>query len=79
MFLFHRLSFYLLEKKKKKWGHRASYLSGGPNLTPPPQTSMIIQNKTLRGDFFCHLYITHYMHEVAQHYDAKKEEKENKV
>ena len=27
----------------------------------------------------CHPYITYYLHEVTQHYKAKKEEKENKA
>ena len=52
LFLFHGLSLDL----RKKWGgggcHRTNYLSGGPNLTLPPQNSKIIQYKTLRSDFF---------------------------
>ena len=62
-------------KKKKIEGHRTNYLSGRPNLTPPPQVMRIIQYKTLRSDFFCHLYITYYLYEVTQYYNAKIEEK----
>ena len=52
LFLFHRLSFYILEKRKKIGGHHTNYLSGGSNLTPPPQISRIIQYKTLRSVIF---------------------------
>ena len=38
VFLFHGLSFDILEKKKKIGGHQTNYLSGGPNLPPPPPT-----------------------------------------
>ena len=75
LFLFHGLSFYLLEKNKKIRGHCTDYLSVGPNLTPSPQILRIIQYKTLRSDFLCHLYITYYLYEVTQHYNAKEKTK----
>ena len=37
LFLFNGLKFDILEKRKKIGGHQTNYLSGGPNLTPPPQ------------------------------------------
>ena len=61
-------------KKKKNGGHRTNYLSGGPNLTPPPHIMRIIQYKTLRSDF-CPLYITYYLYEVTQHNNANKRRK----
>ena len=44
-------------------------------FNPTPQIMRIIQYKTLRIEYFCHLYITYYLFEVTQHYNAKKEEK----
>ena len=73
------LSFYLLEKSKKIGGNHADYLAGGPNLTPPPQILRIIQYKMLRSDFFVIYHITYYLYELTQHYNAKKEGKENNV
>ena len=49
LFLFHGLSFYTFEKIG---GLYTNYLSGGPNLTPPPQILRLIQCKTLRSVFF---------------------------
>ena len=61
LFLFHRLSFYLSEKKIG--GHRTNYLSGGPNLTPSyregsfenPQHMLWLRNKR---DIFCNVLLT---------------------
>ena len=72
-FMDYRFTFKL--EKRKKWGHRTNDLSGGPNVTPPPQITRIIQYKALRSVFFCHLYITYYLFEVTQHYNAKKRRK----
>ena len=59
-------------KRKKIGGHQTNYLSGGPNSTPPQQISRIFQYKTLRTECFRHLYITYYLYEVPQHYNAKR-------
>ena len=62
------------EEKEKKGGHQTNYLSRGPNLTPPPHISRIIQDKALRSLFFFVIYvIPYYLHEVILHYKAKKE------
>ena len=66
---------FTFQKKEKNRGHCTNYLSGGPNLTPSPQISRIIQYKTLRSELFRHLYITYYLHEVNQHSNAKKKKK----
>ena len=60
MLIFHGLSFYLLVKNG---GHHTNYLSGGPNLIPPNR-------------LFCHLYMTYYLYEETQRYNAKKRRKE---
>ena len=71
MFLFHGLSFYILEKNG---GLYTNYLSGGPNLTPPQQILRLIQYKTLRSAILCHLYNSLLLDEVILHYMVKKEE-----
>ena len=80
LFLFHRLSFYLLEKRKRIGGHHTNYLSGGPNLIPPTQISRIIKHITLRGDFLSFTYMSYitcmkYLSIIT----LNKEEKGNKV
>ena len=42
------------KKGKKIWGHRANSLSIGPNLTPPPYVSCVIQYKKFRNDHSGH-------------------------
>ena len=64
--------FTFKKKKEKIVGYRTNNLSGGPNLTPPPQISRIIQYKPLRIDFFCNLYITYNLNKETQNYNAKK-------
>ena len=54
-------------KKKQIGRHHTNYLSGGPNLTPPPQMSRIIQYKTLRVYF-----LSYYLYKIILHYKAKK-------
>ena len=78
MFLFHGLSFDILEKIKKKiGGHQTNYLSIGTNLTPPPQISRIIQYKTLRSVLFVIYIIPYYLYEVILYYKAQKEKQNN--
>ena len=79
MFLFHGLSFDILENRKKIGGHRTNYLSGGPNLTPFPQISRIIQYKTLRSVIFAIYIIPYYLYEVILLYKAKKEKEKKNV
>ena len=40
------------KKKIKIWGHRTNSLSRGPNLTPPPYVSCVIQYKKFGDDHF---------------------------
>ena len=40
------------KKRIKIWGHRTNSLSGGPNLTPPPYVSCVIQYKKFRNAHF---------------------------
>ena len=54
-------------------GHQTNYLSGGPNLTPSPQISRIIQYKSLRSVIFVIYIIPYYLYEVILHFKAKKE------
>ena len=78
LFLFHGLSFDILEKAKKIRGHQTNYLSGGPKLSPPSQISRMIQYKTLRSVIFVIYIIAYYLYKVILHYKAKKE-KEKKL
>ena len=55
--------FHNLEKEKNG-DHRTKYLLGGPNLTPLPYISRIIQYKTLRSVFFVIYIIPYYLREV---------------
>ena len=48
--------FAFLNFRKKNGGHHTNYLSGGPNLPPPPHISRLIQYKMLRSVICCHLY-----------------------
>ena len=75
LFLFHGISFDILDKRKKIGGHQNYNLSGGPNFTPPPQISKIIQYKTLRSVFFFIYIIPYYLYEVILHYKMTKEKK----
>ena len=79
-FLFHGLSFDILDKKKSKKveGHQTNYLLRGPNLNPPPHISRIIQYKTLRSVIFVIFIIPYYLYEVILHYKAKHEKEEKK-
>ena len=70
-FLFHGLSFDVLEKGKNRY-YQTNHLSGGPNLTPPSHISRIIQYKTLRSVIFVIHIIPYYLYEVILHYKAKK-------
>ena len=45
---------FSVEKRKQIEGHQTNNLSGGPNLTPPPQILSIIQYKTLKSGIACH-------------------------
>ena len=49
LFLFHGLLYYLSEKRIKNWSHRTNFLSGGPNLTPSPYVSCVIQECQFRS------------------------------
>ena len=78
-FLFHGLSFDILEKKGKKIEcHQTNYLLRGPNLNPPPHISRIIQYKTIRSVIFVIFIIPYYLYEVILHYKAKHEKEEEK-
>ena len=79
MFLFHGLLFDILEIRKEIGGHQTNYLSGGPNLTPPPQISRIIQYKTLKNVIFVIYIIPYYLYEVILHYKAKKGKRKKNV
>ena len=49
--------FTFKKKVKKNGSYCTNYLSGGPNLAPPPQISSMSQYKTLKIDFFfCHFH-----------------------
>ena len=52
IFLFHGLLLYLLEKRIKIGGHRASVLSGGSDLTPPHLFYVPFRN----ANFCCFYY-----------------------
>ena len=72
MFLFHGLSFDILEKNG---GHQTNYLSGGP--TPTHFEEFQLYN-TLRTVFFVIYMILYFLYEVILHYKRKKE-KEKKL
>ena len=46
------MDYYNTFQKKEIWGHRTNSLSGGPNLTQPPQVSSVIQYKQFRNARF---------------------------
>ena len=51
---FYFMDYYTTFQKKriKIWVHRTNSLSWGPNLTPPPQVSCVIQCKKFRNAHF---------------------------
>ena len=53
---FYFMDYYntLQKIRIKIWGQRTNSLSGGPNLTPPPSVSCIIQYKKFRNEHFGH-------------------------
>ena len=73
MLLFHGLSFDILEKRQKNWGHQANYLAVWPKLSPAIQISRIIQFKNLRSVIFVIYIIPYFLYEVILHYKRKKE------
>ena len=73
LFLFHGISFDILEKRKKNGGHQTNYLSGGPKLSPLPQISRTIQYKTIRSVIFVIYIIPYFLYEAIFHYKVKKE------
>ena len=70
---------YILDKREKIGGHQTICLSGGPNLTPPPQISRIIQFKILRSVILSLYNSIYYLYEVILHYKAKKEQEKKKT
>ena len=46
LFLFHRLLYFLLEKRLKNGGHQTNFFPGEQNLPLPPHILRIIQSKT---------------------------------
>ena len=66
------------KKKEKKWGHQTNYIVEGRKLSPPPQTSKIIQFKNLRSVNFVIYIIPYFLYEVILHYKRKKEKKKKK-
>ena len=66
-FCFYYMDYHNTFLEKKTGGSHANYLSGGPNLSPPPHISSIIQYKTLRRDCFAIFMAPYYLYEVNKH------------
>ena len=81
MFLFHGLSFDILEKKRRKqMGVTRLIIFQEGQINPTPQIPRIIQYKTSWSVVFFVIYITpYYLYEVILHYKAKTEKRKQFV
>ena len=78
LFLYHGLSFYILEKRKKNRGSpdQLSFSRAKFNPTPTSFEDNLIQNVT--GCIFSHYIIPYYLYKAILHYKAKKEKEKTK-